>query len=160
FFILLIVSGWKIFTKAGEPGWASIVPIYSFMVLARICGRGEIFGLVYMIPCIGPFIMPFDIAKAFGREQGFALGFLFFGPIFYPMWASGSSEYMGSGGPRRKRRRRVEEDDEEEEEEEEERPRRRRPSAEDERVQPPPKRRPPPPRDDEDEEEDRPPPRR
>src|SRR5215468_11257926 len=46
---LMIAAWWKIFTKAGEPGWAAIVPVYSGMIWSKICGRGEMFGLLLLV---------------------------------------------------------------------------------------------------------------
>lgn len=127
-----VIVQWKIFTKAGEPGWASLVPVYNAMVLARICGRQEIFGLVYMIPCVGPFIVPFDVAAAFGKDTGFAIGLLLLGIVFFPILAFGSAEHVYS---KRGRRRRMRDDDEDD------RPRRRRPDEDDEEDRPAPRRR-------------------
>lgn len=123
-----IIVNWKIFTKAGEPGWASIVPIYNVLVLARICGRQEVFGLVYMIPCVGAIILCFDLAAAFGKDAGFAIGLLLLGIIFFPILAFGSAEHALSRRTRG-RRRRLRDDDEDEDDDD--RPRRRRPPEDD-----------------------------
>ena len=102
FYAILIVFGiivqWKIFTKAGEPGWASIVPIYNVMILSKICGRGEMFGLLILIPCplvtiVIMVMLIFDLAKVFGKGTGFGLGLVFLGFIFYPMLGFGSAQY-------------------------------------------------------------------
>lgn len=160
---------WKIFVKAGEPGWAAIVPIYNAMILSKICGRGEVFGLLLFVPCVGfviAILLALDLAKVFGKSAGFGIGLLFLGIIFYPMLAFGSAEYVGADGDDRpRRRRRRDEDDEDEDDEEDERP--RRPAPKDPRTQqrpsaPPPaapKRRPPV-EDDDDEEEERPRPKK
>jgi Family of unknown function (DUF5684) len=172
FFLIVIafsiVIWWKIFTKAGEPGWASLVPIYQGMILSKICGRGEMFGLLLLVPCVNiiiMFMLVFDLAKVFGKSGGFAVGMLLLGIVFLPILAFGSAEYVGADGKSPGRRRRRDEDDEDDDEEEEERP--RRPAAKDPRTQqrpsaPPPaapKRRPPV-EDDDDEEEERPRPRK
>src|SRR5690242_402661 len=47
------ICQWKIFAKAGEPGWAALIPIYNMMVMARIAGRSEMDGLLTLIPCVG-----------------------------------------------------------------------------------------------------------
>lgn len=39
--IFLIASFWKVFTKAGQPGWASIIPITTLLLCSRSsAGRG------------------------------------------------------------------------------------------------------------------------
>ncbi len=161
---------WQIFVKAGEPGWAAIVPIYNVMILSKICGRGEVFGLLLFVPCVGIVIavlLALDLAKVFGKSAGFGIGLLLLGIVFYPMLAFGSAEYVGADGrsPGRRRRRGDEDDEDEDDDEEDERP--RRPAPKDPRTQqrpsaPPPaapKRRPPV-EDDDDEEEERPRPKR
>src|SRR6516165_7006115 len=52
-YVPMIIGAWKVFDKAGEPGWASIVPIYNAMVIARIGGRPETDGLFTLIPIVG-----------------------------------------------------------------------------------------------------------
>ena len=37
--LLLIVAMWKVFTKAGQPGWASLIPIYNLYIWCKIVGR-------------------------------------------------------------------------------------------------------------------------
>ncbi|HUG89954.1 MAG TPA: DUF5684 domain-containing protein, partial [Planctomycetaceae bacterium] len=39
--VLIIAGVWKTFTKAGEPGWAALIPIYNVVVLCRIAGKPE-----------------------------------------------------------------------------------------------------------------------
>jgi hypothetical protein len=122
-----IIVYWKIFTKAGEPGWAAIVPVYNCMILSKICGRGEMFGLLLFVPCVNfvvGIMLTFDLAKVFGKDTGFAIGLLLLGIVFLPILAFGSAEYVGPGGDgggRRRRRREYEEDDDDDD-----RPRRRR----------------------------------
>jgi hypothetical protein len=146
--VFFIIVHWKIYTKAGEPGWACLIPIYNMLVLARICGRPEVFGLVYaFVPCVGLIIMCFDLAAAFGKDAGFAIGLLLLGIVFFPILAFGDAEHVYS---RRGRRRRNRDDDDrprrrrpaDEDEDEDDRPRRRRPVAEDEDDEDRPRRRP------------------
>ena len=116
-FVFFAIVQWKIFTKAGEPGWAALIPIYQVMILSKICGRGEMFGLLLFVPCVGiviAFMLVFDLAKVFGKDTGFAIGLLFLGIIFYPILAFGSAEYVGADGksPGRRRRRDYEDEDE------------------------------------------------
>ncbi|MFO0879266.1 MAG: DUF5684 domain-containing protein [Gemmataceae bacterium] len=124
----VIIVNWKIFTKAGEPGWASIIPIYNVLVMARICGRQEVFGLVYLIPCVGAIILCFDLAAAFGKDAGFAIGLLLLGIIFLPILAFGNAEHVLSRRNRGRRRRMRDDDDEDDEDD---RPRGRRPADDD-----------------------------
>jgi hypothetical protein len=116
---------WKIFSKAGEPGWAAIVPVYNVMILSKICGRGEMFGLLCLVPCVNIVVgimLTLDLAKVFGKDMGFAIGMLLLPIVFMPILAFGSAEYVGASGGGRSRRRR----DYDEDEDEDDRPRRRR----------------------------------
>ena len=95
---VIIISNWKIYEKAGKPGWASIVPIYNQMVLAEIGGKQSVWGLLPLIPYIGiiwTIWLTNRMAKSFGKDVGFTLGLIFLPLIFYPILAFGDSEYVG-----------------------------------------------------------------
>lgn len=123
---------WRVFGKAGRPGWASIVPIYNQIVLLEICDKPGWWIALCLIPCFGSFFAIFmhivigiEVAKKFGQGGGFAVGLILLPIVFFPILGFGSYEYEG----RRRKRKRVyrDEDDEDEEESERPRPRRRRP---------------------------------
>lgn len=96
--VLFIVACWRIYTKAGEPGWASLVPFYSNYVLFKIAfGNGWLF-LLMLVPIaniVVSIMLIFKLAKAFGQGVGFGFGLLFLSPIFLLILAFGSSEYEG-----------------------------------------------------------------
>ena len=89
---------WKIFVKAGEPGWASIVPFYNTYVLFKISwGNGWLF-LLALIPFVNFVILIITyvkLAQAFGKGGGFAAGLIFLSFIFLPILAFDSSDYVG-----------------------------------------------------------------
>ncbi len=95
--VVMIVSFWKIFTKAGEPGWAAIIPIYNLVVLLKIAGKPAWWVLLMLIPIVNfviAIIAILAVAKNFGKGAGFAMGMLFLAPIFYPMLAWGDARYQ------------------------------------------------------------------
>ncbi len=99
-FILVfsVVVGWKIFVKAGKPGWAAIIPIYNLIVLLEIVGRPIWWVILMFIPLanlIVSVILCFDLAKSFGKSVGFGLGLLLLGIVFAPILAFGSASYKG-----------------------------------------------------------------
>jgi len=97
--VVSLVSYWKIFTKAGKPGWAAIVPIYNILVMLEIIGRPMWWIVLLFIPfvnIVAAFIVANDLAKAFGKTIGWTLGLIFLPVIFYPMLAFGNAKY---GGP-------------------------------------------------------------
>lgn len=98
FIVLMIAATWKLFTKAGEPGWASIVPIYGNIVLLRITGRPWWWLLLFLIPLVNivvAIIHYIEIAKSYGKGIGFAIGLLFLAPIFWPILGFGNARYVG-----------------------------------------------------------------
>lgn len=96
--VLSIVALWFIFQKAGEPGWAAIIPFYGTYVLFKIIrGNGWKF-LLLLIPIANVVIYIIamcKLAKAFGKGGGFALGLIFLPVIFYCILAFGSAQYQG-----------------------------------------------------------------
>ncbi|MBQ8596181.1 MAG: hypothetical protein IJ409_00185 [Lachnospiraceae bacterium] len=98
FLVAIIVATWKIFVKAGRPGWASLIPFYSQYCLFDIAwGNGWLF-LLCFIPCAGfvfPYIAYYKLAKAFGQGTGFGIGMIFLCPIFMLILGFGKAEYIG-----------------------------------------------------------------
>lgn len=96
--IATLVGMWKIFTKAGKPGWGIIVPFYNLYCLFDIAfGNGWLFLLMF-VPCVGAIfyiICLFKLAKAFGQGVGFGFGLLFLNAIFIMILGFGSAEYVG-----------------------------------------------------------------
>ena len=93
---LTIISLWKVFTKAGKPGWASLIPIYNTVVMLEIARRPIWWLILLFIPIVGIFVsvvIIMDIAKYFGKGAGFGIGLLFLPFIFYPILGFGDSQY-------------------------------------------------------------------
>ena len=96
--IFLIASIWKVFTKAGQPGWASIIPIYNIIVMLQIVGRPWWWILLLLIPIVNLvifIIISIDMAKSFGKGAGFGIGLFLLGIIFYPILGFGNATYQG-----------------------------------------------------------------
>lgn len=101
-YVLLIIAMWKIFTKAGKPGWASIVPIYNVVVMFQIIGLNPWLLLLYLIPVVNfvvaivfSIMQASRLSKAFGKGTGFAFGLFFLNPIFLLILGFGDSKYIG-----------------------------------------------------------------
>jgi hypothetical protein len=100
--ILMIAALWKVFTKAGQPGWASIIPIYNVYVLCKIGGKSGWWVLFLCIPLLNivfAILLSIAIAENFGKGAGFGLGLAFLGFIFYPVLGFGDAQYQGSAVP-------------------------------------------------------------
>ncbi len=99
--VLMIVAMWKIFKKAGEPGWAAIIPIYDVWVLFKITWGSGAYMFLMLIPIAN---IVFDImtyvklARVFGKSGGFAAGLILLEPIFLLILAFGSAQYIGIDG--------------------------------------------------------------
>src|SRR6266536_2369936 len=96
FVLLMIAAWWKIFSKAGQPGWAAIIPIYNWIVWCKIVGRPAWWVLLLLI-CLPIFyiILCIDLAKSFGKGVGFAIGLILLSVIFFPILGFGSAQYQG-----------------------------------------------------------------
>lgn len=94
--IIIIAATWKIFSKAGQPGWAAIIPIYNLFVWCKIVGRPAWWILLLLI-CFPIFyiILCIDLAKSFGKGVGFAIGLILLSIIFFPILGFGSATYQG-----------------------------------------------------------------
>jgi hypothetical protein len=95
--VILIVAHWKIYTKAGRPGWASIIPFYNVYVLLKIVGRPGWWLVLYFIPVvnfIAWIIVMLDLSKAFGRGVGLAIGLILLPGLFHLVLAFGSAQYV------------------------------------------------------------------
>ena len=99
--VLLIVAMWRIFQKAGKPGWASIVPFYNIYMMYEITwGNGWRF-LMLLIPFYNIVLgiqTQVKLAKAFGKGGGFAVGLIFLPYVFHPILAFDGSVYRGVSG--------------------------------------------------------------
>lgn len=96
--VLLIISFWGIFQKAGEAGWKSIIPLYNSYIEYKITWGNGWYFLLLLIPIVNIVIgimTTYKLAVAFGKGVGFTFGLIFLPIIFYPMLAFGSARYQG-----------------------------------------------------------------
>jgi hypothetical protein len=98
--IIITIAGiWKVFEKAGKPGWAAIIPIYNTIVMAEICGKPTWWGVLPIIPLAG---IVFSIwlvnltIKSFGKDEGYTIGTIFLPFVFWPILGfSKNIQYQG-----------------------------------------------------------------
>jgi hypothetical protein len=96
--IAFLAGMWKMFEKAGKPGWAAIIPIYNLVVLVEITGRPIWWAVLLLIPCVQLIfflIVSIDLAKSFGKSELFGIGIWLLGFIFIPILGFGSDRYVG-----------------------------------------------------------------
>jgi uncharacterized membrane protein YhaH (DUF805 family) len=95
-FVVVIASMWRIFTKAGQPGWACLIPIYNVYVLLKIAGKPGWWLLLFLIPIVNLVIgilVALAVAENFGKSGGFVIGMILLPIIFYPILAFGDATY-------------------------------------------------------------------
>lgn len=96
--ILIIVSMWKIFKKAGKQGWESIVPIYNVIVMLEISGLPMWYLVLYIIPIVNIYAMfktYIELAKKFGKGAGFGVLTVFVPIVGFPVLAFSKCNYEG-----------------------------------------------------------------
>ena len=92
--IFYLIVMWKIFVKAGKPGWGIIIPIYNIILMLEMTSRPTWWIVLWLFFSPVMFIIYcFDLAKAFGKSSGFGVGLWFLGFIFFPILAFGSAEF-------------------------------------------------------------------
>ncbi|HFE46191.1 MAG TPA: signal peptidase I [Nannocystis exedens] len=97
--ICAIAGMWKVFVKAGQPGWAAIVPIYNLYVMTQIAGKPGWWLLLFFIPFVNiviAILLSIAIAQKFGKGAGFGVGMTFLGFIFMPILGFGDAQYDAS----------------------------------------------------------------
>jgi len=95
--VFLIVTMWKLFTKAGKPGWASIIPFYNLFVMLDIAGKPAWYFILFFIPfanLVAMILIYVGMAERFGKGGGYVVGMILLPIIFFPMLAFGSATYQ------------------------------------------------------------------
>ena len=96
--VFYLATMWKIYAKAGQPGWAAIIPIYNLIVLHQIVGKPIWWVLLYLIPLVNVIIhiiVTHGLSLTFGKGTGFTVGLIFLSFIFYPILAWSDAQYLG-----------------------------------------------------------------
>ena len=93
---LIIVAMWKVFEKAGKPGWGAIVPIYNVILMLEIAGKPLWWIILFFVPIVNiviDIIVSIEIANRFGKGTGFGVGLALLPFIFYPILGFGDATY-------------------------------------------------------------------
>src|SRR5687767_8317158 len=92
--VFLIASQWKVFEKAGQPGWACLIPIYNIYILLKIAGKPGWWLVMYLIPVVNLIFAIWTInmiSKSFGKDEGFTVGLTLLGIVFWPILGFGDA---------------------------------------------------------------------
>ena len=95
--VVLIISNWKIFTKAGKPGWAILIPIYNIIVMVQIIKKPLWWVIILFVPIVDAvfvILIVYNLVLRFGKPGWHVLLALFLGVIYYPYLAFSNAEYQ------------------------------------------------------------------
>ena len=97
--VAMIAGMWKVFVKAGQPGWGCLVPIYNVILLLGMAGKPTWWIVLFLIPIVSlvaAVLVSIEIAKKFSQGTGYGLGLAFLPMFFYPMLGFGDAQYQGA----------------------------------------------------------------
>jgi hypothetical protein len=92
----MVASMWKVFVKAGQPGWAALVPLYNFYIMLKIVGKPGWWMWLMLVPLanlVVAIILTMELAKVFGKGTGFGILLLLVPFVGYPMLGFGKAVY-------------------------------------------------------------------
>lgn len=101
FGLLVLVSQWIIYRKAGKGGWEVLIPFYNVYVLLKIVGKPGWWLLLMLIPVVNIVYLVWTynmLSKSFGKDEGFTVGLVLLGVVFFPILAFSKSPYLGPFG--------------------------------------------------------------
>ncbi|HRX01680.1 MAG: DUF5684 domain-containing protein [Anaerolineae bacterium] len=97
--VLYIAGAWKMFVKAGHPGWAAIIPIYNIYIILKIVGRPGWWLILFFIPFVNIVVLllvSLNLGKSFGKSAAWSIILLFFfNVIGYLLLGWGDATYQG-----------------------------------------------------------------
>ena len=96
--IAMIAGIWKVFEKAGRPGWGCLIPIYNVILLLGMAGKPIWWIVLLIIPLVSIIVVimiNLELAKNFGKSTGYGLGLALLPMIFYPMLGFSDARYQG-----------------------------------------------------------------
>jgi hypothetical protein len=97
----MVVSVWKIFTKAGKPGWVILIPIYNVIVMLEIVGKPWWFLFFTLLPIVNIVVGVWVtnlLSLSFGKDSFYTIGVILLSPVFIPLLGFGNAEYKGPAG--------------------------------------------------------------
>lgn len=116
--IAVLAAMWKILNKAGEPGWKILIPVYNLYIMYKIAWKTSMFWIMmgitvfsFIMTLVGVAFLTYicaiaamvigiiyivKLAKAYGKDGGFAVGLILLSPIFMMILGFGSAKYIGA----------------------------------------------------------------
>jgi hypothetical protein len=100
-FAIYALLFWRLFEKAGQPGWASMIPIYNIYILCKIGGKPGWWWLLCCIPAVNVIFIIWIynmVSKSFGKDEAYTVGLVLLGIVFFPILGFGDARYLGPYG--------------------------------------------------------------
>ena len=100
-FLIVIISYWKIFEKAGVAGWKAIIPFYNLYILLKIVGKPGWWLILFLVPLVNFIFIIWTynmLSKSFGKDEAFTVGLILLGFVFFPVLAFSNAKYLGPYG--------------------------------------------------------------
>jgi len=100
FVVPWIAGMWKLFEKAGKPGWAAIIPFFNTYVLNEVARKEILWFVLTLIPCINIvawIVICIDVAKQFGKDPLYGIGLALLPFIFFPLLGFSNAVYQPMG---------------------------------------------------------------
>ncbi len=94
--LVLLVSEWIIFTKAGKPGWAVIIPIYNIIVFLQIVDKPLWWIILLLIPGVNVIfgiIIVYNLVIKFGQPGWHVILAILFSFVYFPYLAFSKASY-------------------------------------------------------------------
>jgi hypothetical protein len=94
--VVAIIGSWKVYEKAGRPGWACLVPFYNLFLWVKMAGRPGWWMILFFLPLVNlviGVIVSLDIARKFRKGVGFGIGIAFLPFVFIPILGLGDAAY-------------------------------------------------------------------
>lgn len=102
-FVVGVVGIWKIFVKAGRPGWHALIPLYNIYALFQITGHSGLWLLAFFVPIlnfVASIMLGIWLARAFGKSALYGIVMLWlFSFIGYLILGFGGAQYVGAVNP-------------------------------------------------------------
>jgi hypothetical protein len=96
--VITVIGKWKVYEKAGKPGWAAIIPIYTWIVMLEIVGKPVWWVILFLIPCVNIIFIICTLnlmSKSYGQSEGFTVGLILLSFVFWPILGFGNYQYLG-----------------------------------------------------------------
>ena len=98
--LFLLVASWRVYVKAGLPGWGVLVPVYNLYLWCTIAGKPGWWLLLLFVPFVNLaviLLLSLGVAKAFNKSESFGVLLALLAPVAVPILAFTEVVYTPPG---------------------------------------------------------------